>query len=108
MEKEELLKNFIPEELREFFDIQELEEKEKEWKLILEEKAGQIPKDLEGKDGVLNGYLKPVEIIDFPFRGKLMYITFHRRRWKAKEFLKKWFISVGGTDISELQNTITS
>ncbi len=33
---------------------------------------------------MLNGFLDPVEIIHFPFQGKLTYLKFYRRRWKAK------------------------
>ena len=46
------------------------------------EKKSNIPKELKEKDCVLNGYCKDTEIIDFPFRGKVMYITFRRRKWK--------------------------
>lgn len=74
----------IPEKWREYFEIKELIQKENEMNLILREKETCVPSSLEGKDWVLNGYTKPVEIIDYPFRGKLMYIKFLRRRWKVR------------------------
>jgi hypothetical protein len=40
-----------------------------------------IPKELQGKEYVLNGFMNPLEILDFPFHGKPMYLQFHRRRW---------------------------
>lgn len=78
------LELLIPEEFREAFEIYELVEKDEEWNLNLVEKKDQIPKKLKGKDVVLNGYLKKVEIVDFPFKGKIMYIRFYRRRWKER------------------------
>jgi hypothetical protein len=48
------------------------------------EKPERIPSSLEGKDVVLDGYLDPLELIDFPLRGKLLYMCFIRRRWKEK------------------------
>ena len=72
----------IPEKWRDCFEINELIQKDKEVNMILVEKEACIPESLRGKEYVLNGYMNPVEIIDYPFRGKLMYITFLRRRWK--------------------------
>lgn len=50
----------------------------------LVEKSECIPPSLAGKEVVLNGFMNSVEIIDFPFRGKPMYLSFTRRRWKEK------------------------
>lgn len=74
----------IPEKWRDYFEIRELIEKDKEMNLILVEKESLVPNSLEESDWVLNGYTKPIEILDYPFRGKLMYIKFFRRRWKVR------------------------
>lgn len=79
-----MLEEFIPEELRGVFELGEYEKEEKEWILILREKEVLFPKELEGKEVVLNGYMNPVEVVDFPFQGKLVYMKFYRRRWKEK------------------------
>lgn len=81
----------IPEKWRDAFELRELMEKDKEMKMILVEKKDRVPKSLQGKDYVLNGYMDPVEIIDYPFRGKLMYITFLRRRWKLRGKNESYF-----------------
>lgn len=82
-EVEGILKTIlIPRKWQDSFEIQELIQKDKEVNMILVEKEKCVPPSLEGKDRTLNGYMNPVEIIDYPFRGKLMYITFLRRRWK--------------------------
>ena len=77
----------IPKEWRECFNLTKLIEKDKEVGMVLTEKEECVPVT----DYVLNGYMEPIEIIDFPLRGKLMYITFLRRRWKEKGKNKSYF-----------------
>lgn len=72
----------LPKEYRTLFEIENLEEKDESWELLAVEKKSNIPEELKNKNCVLNGYCKDIEIIDFPFRGKVMYITFRRRKWK--------------------------
>jgi len=67
---------------RKLFTVKNLEEKSESWELLVIENESNIPESLEGNEAVLNGYCNDVEIIDFPFRGKVMYITFRRRKWK--------------------------
>ena len=83
MEKQ-LLNLLLPKKWQACFDLQEIIEKEKEVIFILVEKKELIPEVLKGKEVVMNGYLDPVEIIDFPARGKLVYLKFQRRRWKEQ------------------------
>jgi hypothetical protein len=71
----------MPEQWRNIFEIKKIIEKKKEWILVLEEKKDRVP---QGSDTILRGFRNPLEIIDFPFRGKPMYIRFYRRRWKKK------------------------
>jgi hypothetical protein len=82
--EQKILEFLTPEEWQSTFELSEIIQKEKEINLILREKKNLIPKELIGKDVVLNGYCNFVEIIDFPFRGKAMYFKFYRRRWKEK------------------------
>lgn len=74
----------IPQKWRSKFEMKELKEKGKEMNMILVEKKECVPDSLKEMDYVLNGYMEPIEIIDYPLRGKLMYITFLRRRWKQR------------------------
>ena len=74
----------IPKKWQDLFDLEDLEEKEDEYVVKLVEKEHLIPKELNGKISVLNGYLDRVEIIDYPLRGKLTYLQFKRRRWKEE------------------------
>ncbi len=85
------LEILIPKKWRNWFKITELTEKDKEMSMVLTEKEECVPDSLRETDYVLNGYMEPIEIIDFPLRGKLMYITFLRRRWKERGGSKSSF-----------------
>jgi len=78
------LSAFVPKHWLEFFEVVEIVELPKEWRIRLVEKKQRIPLALLGKDVVLDGYMNPVEIEDFPLRGKQTYLTFSRRRWKER------------------------
>ena len=82
MDKEDLITEFIPENLRSSFVIEDFQKHKQSWQLTLIEKKHLLPAELKGKDAVLNGCMNSVEIIDFPFQGKLMHLQFYRRRWK--------------------------
>lgn len=81
----------IPQKWRSKFEMKELKEKGKEMNMILVEKKECVPDSLKEMDYVLNGYMEPIEIIDYPLRGKLMYITFLRRRWKQRGGNESYF-----------------
>jgi len=80
------LSALLPVEWLRYFEVEEIREGEMEWKIILKEKEGCVPLSLKetGKEIVLNGYMNPVEVHDFPLRGKPASIIFLRRRWKEK------------------------
>jgi len=80
----ELQKLFIPPKWREIFEFTQLIGKKDEWNLILKERKDLIPKELEEKEVSLNGFMNPVEVADYPFREKKMYIKYYRRQWKEK------------------------
>jgi len=82
-EEREINEILIPEELKGKCEA-ELREKKSEWILKLTEKRDQIPEKAKGKDLVLNGYFNKIEILDFPLKGKPLYIQLKRRRWKDK------------------------
>ena len=71
------------EEWLKVFDVEEIKQQEKESVIILREKEDQSPVKREGI--VCNGYYNPVEIIDFPVRGKLLFLKFYRRRWRDRD-----------------------
>ena len=76
------LEAFLPKEWLSSFEVMEIKELKNEWQIDLVEKETLVPKELEGKEVVLNGYMNPVEMTDFPLRGKYTYLKFFRRRWK--------------------------
>jgi len=91
MNKDEVLAEFIPKHLRDNFHIEVFKEGLTSWKLKLTENVDKVPKELQGTVAVLNGYMDPIEILDFPFKGKLVHLTFHRRRWKEQGEPKNYY-----------------
>ena len=73
---------FLPEYIRENFEVEKLEKIEEGYKLTAKERIEKIPESLEGKNVVLNGFLDPIILFDHPFKGELMHLEVFRRRWK--------------------------
>jgi len=74
---------FLPEEFKESFYAEDFLEIEGGYKLIVHENEENIPKELKGKEAVLNGFLNPITLIDHPVKAQLLYIEIYRRRWKV-------------------------
>jgi hypothetical protein len=73
---------FLPEEYRDNFYVEDFLKIKEGYKLLVFEKTEKIPKELEGKETVLNGFLNPITLIDHPVKAELMHLEIHRRRWK--------------------------
>lgn len=84
IDTKQTLEALLPKEWLAFFDVTEIRELKSEWQIDLVEKDTLVPKVLSGKDVILNGYMNPVEMTDFPLRGKQTYLKFFRRRWKEQ------------------------
>lgn len=84
-----LISLFIPQEILAYFELDyyasfcKLGTKDEGYIIHIREKnilpEGYIPDDYESK-----GFDKPVLIQDFPIRGKLIYFSLVRRRWRHK------------------------
>lgn len=74
----------MPEEIVKNFQFNELKETKDAIELNMVENEGNIPKFLEGKEVVLDGFCNPIELQSFPQKGKTFYIKVIRRRWKEK------------------------
>ena len=81
---------FLPEEYRENFYVKDFLEIKDGYKLIIYEKKELIPEDLQGKEVVSNGFCNSLTLVDNPLKAKLMYLEFHRRRWKEKGSQKSY------------------
>ena len=73
---------FLPEYIRENFEVEQLEKTEQGYALTVKEREENTPKLLEGKEAVLNGFLDPITLFDHPFKGEIMCLEIYRRRWK--------------------------
>ena len=84
--KEELLAGIIeliaPGVISKNFEVTSIIEKRDTITIVFEEKIDLIPKELKGKEVVLDGFLNPVTLQTFPLKDKMVYLSLKRRRWK--------------------------
>ena len=80
--EEHILRLLVPQEILECFDLNQIIENDTELLFDLIEKESCIPKELTGKEAVLNGYMNVTTLQSFPQNGKQCYIHLRRRRWK--------------------------
>ena len=88
MTKEELYEQMsqilVPSIYLKDFSIDHMQELNNEWLIELSEKADRVPKELIGKDVVLDGFCNPVDVLTHCFTPKKIFLRFHRRRWKER------------------------
>ena len=87
---EEAYKVLIPSEYLEDFEVNHIENKPQEWIIELIEKEDRIPKDLQGKDVVLDGYCNEIDILTHAFSLKKIFLRLIRRRWKQRGTTKHY------------------
>lgn len=88
MSNNQLLRDLVqliaPDMVVKNFDLTEINETSKNIFLIFTEKEDRIPKSLQNKLVVLDGYMNKMELQTFPLKDKTVYIVLRRRRWKEK------------------------
>ena len=94
----------LPEGFTDYFDIVNVEEKEKEIIIFLEEKL--VLKEQEKSDHLESkGFYPAVLVQDFPLRGKPLLLNIRRRRWINKqtgEYVnRKIHITADGTRLTQ-------
>ena len=110
--KTNLLQEFLPSLLLEYFTIVSLEKlgniSNKKLELIIYlDESNDLPKGYSRSDYESKGFLPPSKIQDFPIRGQSVYLVIRRRRWRHKETKKEItnnysFISEGSRLTQEL------
>jgi len=100
MEKDTILKYFLPSEFIEYFDLVDIQKTNKQLVIHLDEKNNPPPehsdKDLESK-----GFTVPVYLNDFPIRDQQVLLHVRRRKWRdkstGKTYTRRWDIKHEGT-----------
>lgn len=87
---EEAYKVLIPSEYLEDFEVNHIENKSQEWVIELVEKEDRVPKNLQGKDVVLDGYCNEIDILTHAFSLKKIFLRLIRRRWKQRGATKHY------------------
>jgi transposase len=90
----DLISYVLPSELLVYFEITQVEElcsletKEVFISVELEEKNS-LPNPYRSSEYESKGFLSSKTVQDFPLRGKAVYLTIKRRRWRHKETKKE-------------------
>lgn len=106
MNTEDLLWEFLPEGLREFFEVEAVEKTAVLFRVTLIEKQNLIgvPLPWQGKK-IVSTSLDNVTLNDYPFRGRKGELLLKRRSWKF-EGVDKWYrreikVKVPGTQLQK-------
>lgn len=80
----------FPSELMEYFEISKFEllcslETRKEYWLIEFEEKNELPHGYSSLDYESKGFIGSKLIQDFPLRGKAVYLSINKRRWRHKQ-----------------------
>ena len=86
----QVVKLLVPEEYLQDFYVNHISENKEEWVLELVEKEDRIPKPLEGKEAVFDGYCNSIDILTHAFSLKKIYLRMYRRRWKESGTTKHY------------------
>jgi hypothetical protein len=99
-----LLRLILPPEIFEYFEIINLEIREKEVHVHLDEKNVK-PEGYELVNLISKGFHKSIIIQDFPIRDKAMFLHIRRRRWFSESTKKTverdWEIVAKGTRLTK-------
>ena len=87
---DQVVKLLVPEEYLQDFYVNHISENKEEWVLELVEKEDRIPKPLEGKEAVFDGYCNSIDILTHAFSLKKIYLRMYRRRWKESGTTKHY------------------
>lgn len=79
-----LIELIAPEEVNKHFKITSIIERKNSIAISFEEKESLIPRELPGKDVVLDGFLNPIVLQTFPLKDKQVFLLIKRRRWKER------------------------
>ena len=101
----ELISLIAPREVTENFELVEIIEKRDMITLYFAELPNRIPKALQGKPVVLDGYLNQLELQTFGLKDKTVFIAIRRRRWKEKGDTDKSYSNTYDLHIDGMKTT---
>ena len=100
MKERELSELLLPEGILRFFQVSDVDKKEEEYIITLEE-LNVHPEQYRGQKLTSKGFLEPITIQDFPLRGKACFLSVKRRRWfnesTGEIVMRDWNIVAKGT-----------
>jgi hypothetical protein len=104
MPSNEILSALLPQGILEYFELMNLEKKEKEYHFYLEER-NVVPVEFSSDKLVSKGFFDEITVQDFPLRGKASYLHIKRRRWENKNtgdiVHRNWNMVAQGTRMTQ-------
>lgn len=101
---DQLIRLMLPAELEQYFVVKDIQFNIDLAEIHLDEKET-IPLECEGHQVISKGFLDPVNVRDFPIRGRKTTLVVRRRKWydetSGKYITNKFNIVAGGTRYSK-------
>ena len=85
-----LSKAILREDISSLFRLEEVRDEPEATVFILQEKQELVPKELLGKEVVLDGFCNPIELLHYAMKRKKLFLRLYRRRWKEKNSTKHY------------------
>ena len=94
----------LPDGVLDYFEITQVDQKEKEILIVLEER-NVIPEEYQGRKLESKGFYEDSKVQDFPLRGKAFFLIIRRRRWIDKTtgdiVFRHWELVAKGTRMTQ-------
>jgi len=94
----------LPDGVLDYFAITQVDQKEKEILIVLEER-NVIPEEYLGRKLESKGFYEDSKVQDFPLRGKAVFLIVRRRRWIDKTtgeiVFRHWELVAKGTRMTQ-------
>jgi hypothetical protein len=94
----------LPDGVLDYFEITQVDQKEKEILIVLEER-NVIPEEYQGRKLESKGFYEDSKVQDFPLRGKAVFLIIRRRRWIDKTtgdiVFRHWELVAKGTRMTQ-------
>jgi hypothetical protein len=94
----------LPDGVLDYFEITQVDQKEKEILIVLEER-NVIPEEYQGLKLESKGFYEDSKVQDFPLRGKAVFLIVRRRRWIDKTtgdiVFRHWELVAKGTRMTQ-------
>jgi hypothetical protein len=99
-----IAKCILPTGILDYFDFDGIEQTPSEFQIFLSER-NRPPEEYRGKKITSKGFFDEIKVVDFPIRGKNVYLMVKRRRWLDEStgysVFRNWDMVAKGTRMTK-------